>query len=126
MAAVRDFVYSVPFSKEGAHTLKPPLKLQNDDVYSGEWNESDQFHGKGVLYSTDGSIFEGYWCDGEKDTRGRLVYPDGAIYEGDWQRDLPHGQGWYETLDGKRYDGGWKFGIYSGHGFEHWPDGTEF
>lgn len=80
-------------------------------------------HGKGLIYFTDGSVFEGGFFEGKPNGRGRLIsingdYYEGTVsgnssssvglsenklvrYEGEFQNNIPHGNGVETSLDGK-------------------------
>ena len=46
------------------------LTDKNSEKYTGEWCGTER-HGKGKLVLKDGSIFEGYWLNDQKNGFGR-------------------------------------------------------
>jgi 1-phosphatidylinositol-4-phosphate 5-kinase len=56
--------------------------LGNGDTYKGEWNQFNQFHGKGKLNAAGGSSYEGYFKNHLKHGLGVFTWPDGGKYEG--------------------------------------------
>jgi hypothetical protein len=42
-------------------------------------------HGKGVLFFTDGSRYEGEWEENRISGRGSLIFWDGKIQKGEWK-----------------------------------------
>jgi hypothetical protein len=59
--ALGDFIYDQDSEVGGEVSAKPPMELDSGSIYVGEWNFSDERHGKGKLYWTDGCTYEGYW-----------------------------------------------------------------
>lgn len=39
-------------------------------------------HGKGIMYFSDGSVYEGIFNEGTPDIQGRLINSNGVYYEG--------------------------------------------
>jgi hypothetical protein len=42
-------------------------------------------HGKGVLFFTDGSRYEGEWTENRLSGQGSLIFWDGKIHKGEWK-----------------------------------------
>ena len=102
------------------------VELDNGAIYSGQWNESNQRHGKGTQIWTDGSKYEGCWRNDKANGKGRLIHADGDIYVGEWKEDKAHGNGMYLHTDGAKYDGEWREDKQHGMGVETWPDGARY
>ena len=103
-----------------------PVELDNGAIYIGEWNESNQRHGRGEQIWTDGSKYEGSWKCDKANGKGRLIHADGDVYSGDWLDDKAHGSGTYLHTDGAKYEGEWKDDKQDGRGVESWPDGARY
>ena len=110
--------YSVQMKSEKGLKTKGPVLIDNRAVYTGNWNNLEQRHGRGVQTSSDGSIYEGYWkfdvCCG----KGRLIKYNGDYYQGDFKDDMFHGYGLMMEKDGSSYEGEWAFGMKHGIGTE--------
>jgi len=102
------------------------VELDNGAIYTGQWNEQSQRHGKGTQVWTDGSKYEGNWRNDKANGRGRLIHADGDVYVGEWKDDKAHGNGTYLHTDGAKYDGEWREDKQHGHGVETWPDGARY
>ena len=103
-----------------------PVELDNGAIYTGEWNENNQRHGKGTQVWTDGSKYEGYWRFDKANGKGRLIHADGDVYVGDWLDDKAHGEGCYLHTDGAKYEGSWREDKQHGFGVETWPDNAKY
>jgi hypothetical protein len=80
------------------------LKSEADgSLYLGQWKKggaltfSSQKFGRGShltrLSNGECLFYEGYWKDGKKEGKGRLINVDGSVYEGDMKADRVHGMG---------------------------------
>ena len=107
-------------------TSKGPVELDNGAIYTGQWNEENQRHGKGTQVWTDGSKYEGCWKYDKANGKGRLIHADGDVYVGEWKEDKAHGFGTYLHTDGAKYEGYWREDKQHGHGVETWPDGARY
>ena len=103
-----------------------PVRMENDAIYTGQWNSLNQRCGKGVQLWTDGSTYEGYWESDRASGKGRLIHANGDVYEGNWKEDKAHGQGIYIHTDGAKYEGYWVNDKQHGLGIEVWPDGARY
>jgi len=114
-------------SVKGAISQGPQL-LQNGDIYLGEWSPGLRVPmGRGCLYATDGSFYEGYWKNGEFHHFGRSVYPNGDHYEGSFASGQRAGFGKFETSGGKcKYEGAWREDMRWGRGKEVYADGSRY
>lgn len=83
-------VYWVQTSKPSkASQKKPTLRKQ----YAGEWHR-DKRHGLGTFFHEDGSRFEGFWVQNNREGDGRMVYGrDKSVYEGQWSANVRSGHG---------------------------------
>lgn len=112
--------FGVSFEYEGELTdLKPHGKgaatYPDGSVYEGYWEMGvrDSF---GLWRDTLGGSYEGQWVNGVRQGRGKYIYPDGSIYEGQWKNDEITGQGTMAYADGSKYTGTWKSGLPEGKG----------
>lgn len=103
-----------------------PVRMENDAIFTGEWNSNKLRHGKGVQMWSDGSCYEGYWENDKANGKGRLIHANGDVYEGDWKDDKAHGKGIYIHTDGAKYEGMWMNDKQHGEGVEIWPDGAKY
>lgn len=61
--------------------------------YVGEWRTGKQ-HGKGVLMTSTGIYFEGYFNSGVAECEdGLMVFPDGSTYRGQFKNNAFNGYG---------------------------------
>ena len=68
------------------------VSVEEGSKYYGQWNEKTaQRDGKGILITSGGAIYEGYYKNDKKNGRGRNIYANGYIYEGDYNDDMLHG-----------------------------------
>lgn len=76
------------------------LKMQNGDVYVGEFH-AGAFQGQGKLTAASGCLYEGAWLQNLRHGQGTEKWPDGKSYQGEFQADKKHGYG--KALDHLRY-----------------------
>lgn len=48
-------------------------------------------HGFGVEMWIDGSKYEGEYCEGKKQGRGKYTWADGSYYDGEWFNNMING-----------------------------------
>lgn len=72
-----------------------------------------------MIYA-DGAVYEGFWKDGVRQGRGRLVHTTGDVYEGEWNEDAAHGYGSFTNTEGYSYSGTWVEDQQEGEGIETW------
>ncbi|OMJ81519.1 hypothetical protein SteCoe_17986 [Stentor coeruleus] len=113
-------------SYEDSLIKRNAVEMENGAIYTGDWNKSNQRHGKGKQIWSDGSMYEGYWFNDKACGRGRLIHANGDVYEGEWKNDKAHGKGIYIHSDGARYEGYWEQDKQHGKGVEVWPDGAKY
>lgn len=122
-----DFIYSshdLPLST--SLQKRGPIMIENGSIYTGDWNSSNEKHGKGSQVWKDGSLYEGFWLNGKANGRGRLIHSNGDVYEGEWSNDKAEGKGIYIHSDGAKYEGSWLNDKQHGFGVETWPDGAKY
>ena len=95
----------------------------NDNIYEGEMKNNIK-HGKGTLYLTDNSKYEGSWLNDRSYGLGKFSYSNGDIYEGEWINNVKHGQGTYIYMDGSKYEGEWKNNKKDGYGIFNLNDNS--
>lgn len=112
-----------------------PAQTVNDSTgvrYEGNW-ENGLFHGLGVLWDEDGSVYRGGFKYGERHgSQCDELYVDGSHYCGNFARNGREGQGkmiFKANVDGdmtNSYVGSWRGGRFHGHGVRLFPDGTRY
>lgn len=114
--------------------------MENQAIYTGEWNNENQREGQGTQHWSDGSVYEGEWLVDKANGKGRLIHANGDVYEGEWENDRANGFGVYihnygvkvrgaaeeACISGARYEGSWKNDKQHGNGTETWPDGAKY
>ena len=81
------------------------LQIANGNEYEGELDKFGRKHGRGVMMTSSGSFYEGYWKSDKRHGRGRHIYFDGDVYIGEWVNDHMHGWGTYISADGTYFEG---------------------
>ena len=120
------FVYDNISSSQVLVHRRGPVELENGAIYIGEWNESQQRHGRGEQMGRDGSKYEGSWSFDKASGKGRLIHANGDVYTGDWLESKAHGFGVLLQTDGSKYEGEWKDDKMDGRGVRTWPDGRRY
>jgi hypothetical protein len=93
--------------------------ITKDWTYTGAFDESGLFSGKGSLAKCDGSAYEGHFSEGHYDGQGSLDdKPNGTWYMGSFKHGQKHGSGIITYPDGSSYDGDWEEDVKSGIGVE--------
>jgi hypothetical protein len=100
-------------TENGVYTAKAIKK----GCVSGDCNNG---YGK-YVYSN--AIYEGYFKNGKKEGRGKMIFWDNGSYEGDNSNDLRNGKGKFTYIDGSYYDGDWVNGERTGKGIFIWGKG---
>jgi hypothetical protein len=62
------------------------------------------------------SVYEGYFKNGKKEGKGKMIFWDGGTYEGDYVNDEMSGKGKFIFPSGGVYDGDWVNGNKTGKG----------
>lgn len=74
-------------------------------------------HGKGLMYFSDGSVFEGIFNEGIPDNEGRLINNNGVYYEGQISSGEANGQGrLFNHYKNYTFKGNWNKDIPFGLG----------
>ncbi len=118
--------------------------------YRGEVDaRTQQMHGKGILESADGGLYEGEFklslpdgvgvmkrpggeirsgtfVRGQLDGTGSILYSNQTRYEGGLRAGQPNGQGRMEFTDGTLYAGAFVAGQYQGNGKLTYADGSVY
>lgn len=66
---------------------------RKNNLYEGEFDEANLYHGKGVLTYYDSEKYEGEFQSGNRHGKGTMTYLNGDRYEGEWKHDNRHGYG---------------------------------
>ena len=88
------------------HGLGVHVSADGTIQYEGDFVDGN-YHGRGVLSSTEGIRYEGDFAQGNIHGYGILTWPDGSRYEGGFRDAKKHGRGVYTTAEGERYEGEW-------------------
>lgn len=104
---------------------KGSIFYTDGSVYEGGWN-SGKFHGYGRMITPDGDIFIGDFMDGQLSGKGKKQFHNGNSYEGELLNSVPHGFGEEIMSDGSRYKGFYKNGLKNGKGVYQWPEGSSY
>ena len=105
---------------------KGPIKLKNNDIYKGNWNEKIDKEGYGQYYmETEQKFFEGTWVNNIL-IHGRIFYQNGDIYEGYIRNFNSHGKGIITLKSGDKYKGDFNEGKREGNGKYIYPDKTTY
>jgi len=99
----------------------PPIILDDDIIYKGQWNKYGKRHGYGISKFPDGSIYEGFY-ENKKSIRGISLDNEGNYYEGGFLFEKANGIGNYVRIDGTKYSGNWVNGYQEGSGTEYYAD----
>ena len=94
-----------PFTLE----YREATAIEDGGVYAGTWNkDTNQFEGLGVRITADGSIYEGYFLQGQGWGKGRTINSqDNEVYTGDFAFGKRCGLGTLATEEGTLYVGAW-------------------
>lgn len=95
-----------------------PVLMENNSIYAGYLDHLNHRQGHGVQIWTDGSLYEGSWCNDKREGKGRMIYYNGNYYEGCWKDDQRHGYGILVETNKARYEGYWENGLKHGRGFD--------
>lgn len=93
--------------------------------YEGQWING-KFHGRGVLWYSNGRKEEGQWENGLQHGQGLIFFPDGAKYEGSFVHDKRYGQGNIRYANGGTYDGMWENDKPHGRGTMTFSSGGSY
>ena len=92
---------------------EPPAATSGQITSSGPKDCTDTYcHNETGIYKyLDGSVYTGYFINGEGDGQGRCTYADGAYYEGGWKNHSPQGRGTMHFASGRVYAAYWENGV---------------
>jgi hypothetical protein len=65
---------------------------------------------EGKLTYVDGSVYTGWFVDGQPEGQGSCLYANGDKYVGGWKNHGPHGEGVMYFMDGRVYGAEWEKG----------------
>ena len=111
--------------KEGRIDGTGILYFSNGDVYDGEWRGYYR-EGKGKLKFADGSTYIGEFEKSLFNGKGIMTYINGDSYEGDWKDNRSDGVGRYSFYFGDKYEGEFQDGNFHGDGVYYFKDGSRF
>lgn len=101
----------------------PPLQINENVIYSGQWNEECHKHGEGIMFNKANNIlYQGYF-ESDNLIYGRIVREDGSYYEGEIADFLPNGTG-FKNIQDDVYKGKWLNGKLNGQITILYKDGT--
>ena len=95
-------------------------------TYHGDYNETGQRHGHGVLLWVNGDRYEGKFWNGMRDGDGTLNFADGTEYVGTWQLNRMDGQGTRRYANGNVYTGEYQSGRKHGQGRIYFANGDMY
>lgn len=99
--------------------------------YEGNW-ENDKFHGPGVLWDDNQSVFRGGFKHGQRcGVKCDELYVDGSHYSGSFEDNARGGEGTMLFSTDRSdiissYQGGWLGGRFHGQGVRIFPDGARY
>lgn len=123
----------------------------NDTTYFGHINSKGKRDGFGILTTSDGHHFSGFFKDDQPCGEGRIIFKNGdfliskfkgnyidglgelhflskdSIFRGNFRNNMPNGEGELRALHSDAgYSGNLKNGTKHGFGTEIWEDGTVY
>jgi len=99
----------------------------NTLVYHGDFNDDFKYHGKGILYSNNGTkLYDGEWVNGQYNGIGTEYYETGEIqYKGLFFKGMWHNSGTkYDKKGNLIYGGVFKKNKYNGYGILYTKKGV--
>ena len=95
--------------------------------FTGELDDRNQPHGKGVFVTSNGEKFDGVWNHGTLEGVVKVTYSEGTFYEGEWENNNPNGEGKKSYTDGQIYEGNFINGELTGQqGTKTWGNGDVY
>lgn len=109
---------STPNGEENSDSQELPnglryMAIENEetgDYYEGFVNEENQPHGFGMMFYSNGDMYEGYFENGIKQGMGTMTFGSACIYIGEWDNDFMDGNGYMKWPMGDYFHGEWKDG----------------
>lgn len=99
----------------------------SNGTYKGRINSKNQPHGRGKMKYKDGSVFNGYFCNGRKHGNGSMTYASGNKYTGQFFNDNRQGYGEFHYVSSQEcYVGYWKNNVREGRGEYRFKNGSIF
>ncbi|CAG9310261.1 unnamed protein product [Blepharisma stoltei] len=95
----------------------PAYIFNNNTIYSGQWNDKGEKHGKGIEVCADGSKYEGHFKYNKRFWNGRLITAEGDVYQGEWAKGRIY-RGFLQRIDGTKVTCTFKNGLLHGEGIE--------
>lgn len=116
--------------KESKAPGTPQNQFTKESQYAQNFNKQPKNqlikHGFGVQAWPNGSIYIGFFSNGQRHHHGRLIFENGDYYEGEWQFGKANGYGKYVHEDGTVYEGEFIEDKQEGKGKEVWKDGSVY
>lgn len=92
-------------------------KSYEGGVYTGEIDlDTKKPDGSGIMYYSDGNVYDGSWKNGKPDGTGLMTYKNGDTYDGQWKDGKRDGYGTYTWKDNRKYIGYYKNDMRDGRG----------
>lgn len=105
----------------------PPIKFNNGNIYSGNWNYNGKKEGFGINLKPDGSLYKGYWENDQISKYGTFIEPKGNYYQGEFKGGVSEGKGVLYIKDKMKYTGEFKNDLQNGKGVEeNYEDNTVY
>ncbi|KAK5577815.1 hypothetical protein RB653_002763 [Dictyostelium firmibasis] len=97
--------------------LKATIHSKSGSIFEGQVNTEGIPNGFGELELKNGDFYLGYFENGKKHGKGRLISVSGCQYDGDWKDDMHDGYGRFDENDKQiSYQGEWKENERHGKG----------
>ena len=94
--------------------------------YFGELNANNQREGLGFGVYWVGTIYHGFWKDGDNTGQGLYIDTEGNVFFGKWKDCSLNGYGGCIKRSGIKKKGWWKDGKLDGKGFEIIPNQSTY
>jgi hypothetical protein len=99
---------------------------EDDEIYIGQFKVGTNIkEGRGIMLTSAKDLYEGYWVNGERCGKGRMIFWNGDIYQGDFVDSVSQGLGIFISEEGK-YKGEWFDNQRHGFGTFIWADGRKY
>ena len=119
-----DAYYEGEFNQSDERHGRGIFKYKNGDIYIGDWKD-DKFHGKGYYLFLNGERYEGYLENGFKCGQGKYFYSNGNIHYGQWSKDKKEGEGvLIYRITNEKFEGEFKGGEKNGLGVWTYANGV--
>lgn len=92
----------------------------------GQCLQGDCTSGLGIYKFVNGSVYEGYFADGNPHGKGKYVYSNGNVYKGDWENGKKSGYGEIKYDNGASYQGEFLNNYMHGNGTYFFSNGDTF